>query len=59
MKIDGVKEMAMGLGGRRGSDLRFPASRQKRIHRVPNLAALLLCLHIFLYIGQLDAFQIE
>lgn len=41
MKIDGVKEMAMGLGGRGGSDLRFPARRQKRIHRcAPNLAAL-------------------
>jgi hypothetical protein len=59
MRIDGVKEMAMGLGGRGGSDLRFPASRHKRIHRVPNLAALPLCLHIFLYIEISGAFQID
>lgn len=52
MKIDGVKDMAMGLGGRGGSDLRFPASRQKRIHRVPNLAA--LPLYVYMYLATLD-----
>jgi hypothetical protein len=60
MKIDGVKEMAMSLGGRGGSDLRFPASRQKRIPSCAKLSSIaLICLHIFLYIGILGAVQID